>query len=67
MSLATSVIRVIFYFGPLVFAFGFLAPLTAQVIERIGWTPPFGLTPLVTGLIVAGVLGGAAQLRGRWT
>lgn len=66
MSVAISAIKVIFYLGPLVFAFGFLAPLVAQIIDRTGWAPPFGLSPLVTGLIVAAVAGGAAQLRGRW-
>lgn len=59
-------LRTVFYFGPLIFAFGFLTPLTAQIIERAGWTPPLGLTPLAAGLVVAAVLGGAAQIRGRW-
>ena len=61
-----TVIRTIFYFGPLLFAFGFMAPLIAQVIGRMGWTPPFGLSALMTGLIVAGALGTIAQIRGRW-
>lgn len=61
-----SAIRTIFYFGPLIFAFGFLAPLIAQVITRLDWTPPFGLSALMTGLIVAGLLGTIAQVRGRW-
>ena len=61
-----QVIKSIFYFGPLLFGFGFLAPLTAQLIVAAGWTPPLGLTPLVSGLIVGGVLGLMAQIRGRW-
>jgi len=48
------------------FAAGFLAPLTAQVIAAAGWTPPFGLSPLGCGFIVAAALGIPAQIRGRW-
>jgi len=40
--------------------------LIAQVITTMAWTPPFGLTPLVTGLILGGGLGLLAQIRGRW-
>lgn len=61
-----ALVKTIFYFGPLIFAVGFLAPLTMQVIERSGWTPPFGQTPLSIGLLVAVLLGVPAQLRGRW-
>ena len=61
-----QVIKTIFYFGPLLFGFGFLAPLTAQFIVAVGWTPPLGLTPLLSGLIVGGGLGVIAQIRGRW-
>lgn len=60
------VIKAIFYVGPLLFGFGLLTPLTAQVIQAMDWTPPFGLTPLMTGLIVGGTLGLFAQIRGRW-
>ena len=59
-------IRLIFRFGPLIFAFGFLAPLTAQLIQAAGVTTPFGLSPLIIGLILAAVAGGIAQVRGRW-
>lgn len=65
-SALSVVIKKIFEFGPLLFAFGFLAPLITQTIIRSGWTPPFGLTALATGLIVAGLLGMVAQIRGRW-
>ena len=50
-------LKLLFYFGPLLFAAGFLAPLTAQVIAAAGWTPPFGLSPLGCGFIVAAALG----------
>ena len=59
-------LKLLFYFGPLVFAAGFLAPLTAQVIAAAGWTPPFGLSPLGCGFVVAAALGIPAQIRGRW-
>lgn len=61
-----QVIKTIFDLGPLIFAFGFITPLTAQLIERAGWTPPFGMSPLVIGLLIASLLGGIAQVRGRW-
>ena len=61
-----QVIKSIFYVGPLLFGFGFLAPLVSQVIQAVSWTPPFGLTPLMTGLIVGGGYGMIAQIRGRW-
>ena len=61
-----QLIKSIFYFGPLIFGFGFLAPLISQIIQAVGWTPPFGLTPLMTGLLVGGTLGLIAQYRGRW-
>lgn len=61
-----SVIKAIFYLGPLLFGLGFLAPLAAQIIQAMGWTPPFGLTPLLTGLIIGGTLGLIAQIRGTW-
>ena len=61
-----QLIKTIFDYGPLIFGFGFLAPLIAQIIEAANWTLPFGLTPLTTGLILGGTLGLLAQVRGRW-
>jgi hypothetical protein len=61
-----QVIKAIFYIGPLLFGLGFVAPLTAQIIQAAAWTPPFGLTPLMAGLMVGGTLGLIAQYRGRW-
>ena len=51
---------------PLLFALGFLVPVIAQGIERLGWTPPLGLSPLAVGLIIGGGWGLFAQLKGRW-
>ena len=59
-------LKSVFYFGPLIFAVGFLAPLAAQLIESTGWTPPLGLSLLSAGFLIAAALGIPAQLRGRW-
>ena len=61
-----KIIELIFHYGPLVFAFGFLAPLFAEIVTRTQWTPPFSLSPMFFGLIAAGALGLIAQIRGRW-
>ena len=62
----TFVLKTIFQYGALVFAFGFIAPLTMQIVTRAGIDLPFGLSPLMAGLILAAVWGGIAQYRGRW-
>lgn len=61
-----KIIRQLLVFQPFLFGIGFLAPLTAQVIDRAGWTPPFGLSSLLCGLIVGAGLGALANVRGRW-
>ena len=59
-------IKQIFHYGPLLFAFGFIAPLTAQIIEHAGWLLPLGLSPLMIGFGLAAVWGTTAQIRGTW-
>ena len=61
-----QVVKTVFYFGPLIFGLGFIAPLSAQIIDAILWIPPFGLSSLTIGLITGGALGLLAQFRGRW-
>ena len=61
-----QIIKTIFYIGPLLFAFGFIWPLTTQIITALGWTPPFGLTPFWAGFTLAAVWGIYAQWRGTW-
>ncbi|MEM5517937.1 hypothetical protein WNY37_13345 [Henriciella sp. AS95] len=61
-----NIVKELYKVGPLIFAFGFLAPLCAQLIERTGAPTPFDLTPLATGFLVAALLGIPAQIRGRW-
>jgi hypothetical protein len=62
----TKTIRYVYLLGPLVFAVGFLIPLTAQLITANDWTPPLGLSPLEAGFFGALIFGIPAQLRGRW-
>lgn len=59
-------ITTIFYFGPLLFAVGFIAPLTAQILRSFEITPPFGVSPLMAGLCLGGVWGLYAQIKGSW-
>lgn len=61
-----KIVQQLLFFQPLIFGLGFLAPLTAQIIERAGWVPPFGVSALVCGLLVGGGLGALANVRGRW-
>ncbi|MEO0817129.1 MAG: hypothetical protein AAFX86_07445 [Pseudomonadota bacterium] len=61
-----SIIKAVFYLGPLLFGLGFIAPLVAQSISAMGIAPPFGLSPLMVGLITGAGYGALAQVRGRW-
>ena len=61
-----AAIRKVFRLGPLFFAVGFLTPLAAQIIAAAAIEPPFGLSPLMAGFILAMAVGIPAQLRGRW-
>lgn len=59
-------IRTLFYFGPLIFAIGFLTPLITQILVRTGYSEIFGLSALTVALIVSGGYGLFAQITGRW-
>ena len=61
-----AILRLFHAYGPLVFALGFLMPLCAQLLSASGTPLPFGMSPLLAGLLIAGALGIPAQLRGRW-
>lgn len=61
-----TTIKTIFYFGPLLFGLGFIAPLAAQILERLEAPLPFSLTPLIAGLILGAAWGTYAQIKGRW-
>jgi hypothetical protein len=60
------VLKNILHFMPLIFGIGFLGPLLAQFITLFDWQAPFGLAPLTAGLILGGIWGAFAQIKGRW-
>ena len=53
-------------FITLFFAFGFLTPVITAAIIAIGWQLPFGLSPIILALLVAGPWGLIAAYKGRW-
>ncbi len=61
-----SVVKSLFFFGPLFFGLAFLAPLVAQVMVRLDVNAPVALSPLQSGLIIGTVLGLIATYRGKW-
>ena len=61
-----KLVKVLFDSGPLLFGLCFLAPLVAQSLAAAGMAAPLGLSPLAFGLLLGGVLGVIAQVRGRW-
>ncbi|MBW8815007.1 MAG: hypothetical protein JF588_16425 [Caulobacterales bacterium] len=51
---------------PLLFGIGFIAPLIAQLVERVVPGAEQAQWPLLTGLAIGGSWGALAILRGRW-
>jgi hypothetical protein len=51
---------------PLIFGIGFVAPLSAQLLERVVPGAAQAQWPLVAGLAIGGSWGAIANLRGRW-
>ena len=66
VSLGGKALLVIYAVMPLLFGLCFLGPLIWQIIEAMAWTPPFGLSAMVCGLIIGGIWGLIAQITGRW-
>jgi len=66
IPMLTRILKTGFYFGPLLFGLLFIPPVTAQLITMLGWIPPLGLTPLLTGFVLGGTWGLYAQIRGSW-
>lgn len=51
---------------PFVFGIGFVAPLIAQLLERVIPGAAQAQWPLAAGLAIGGSWGAVANLRGRW-
>jgi hypothetical protein len=60
------VLKLVLTLMPMIFALGFLAPVIAQSMDALGWTAPFALSNIMFALIIAGILGLSAQVRGSW-
>jgi hypothetical protein len=56
----------LFQFMPLIFGVGFLAPLIAQIMDKLHLHGPFGASSLVVGLVIGLLWGGFAVWKGRW-
>lgn len=61
-----AVLKQILAWMPFFFGIGFIAPLTAQLMQLWQIPVPFGLSPIVFGLIFGGAWGLVANIRGRW-
>ena len=61
-----AVLRRIYKLGPMIFGLGFLTPLAAQILQASEVPLPFGMPPLLAGLLIAMAFTVPAQLRGRW-
>lgn len=61
-----AVMKQILAWMPFFFGIGFIAPLTAQLMELWSIPAPFSLSPIQFGLIFGGAWGLIANIRGRW-
>jgi hypothetical protein len=61
-----TVIITLIKFLPLIFGVGFVAPLVGQGLIHIGIDRVWGMSSLVTGLLVGGTWGAIATKTGRW-
>ena len=52
--------------GPLFFGVGFITPLIATLITRLGLEQLFGLYPIWIGVALGGAWGLYAKFRGSW-
>ncbi|MBJ7408775.1 MAG: hypothetical protein JHD15_00190 [Phenylobacterium sp.] len=59
-------IETLFFLMPLIFGFGFIAPLLSQLIVTAGLADRITVSPLLVGLVFGGVWGGYATWKGRW-
>ena len=61
----TGAIRKLFGVMPFLFGIGFIAPLTAQLLQAAG-LEPFGLSPLAVAVPFGAAWGLYANIKGRW-
>ena len=61
-----AILKSLVWLLPLIFGVGFLAPVIAEGMTATGMEPPLGLGALAFGLLVGGVWGAFATLKGRW-
>lgn len=61
-----KILTAVLNFLPLIFAFGFVVPVMAQLMSAADIAAPFGLSTLVFALLVGGLWGLFAQIKGRW-
>lgn len=66
MPLLEFIVKKTLHFMPILFGFLFFGPLFAQIMDKIGWQQPLGLSTLTLGLIVGGAWGLFAFVRGSW-
>lgn len=52
--------------GPILFGIGFMAPVIAALIAALDMQPPFGVQPILVGLLIGASWGLVARWRGTW-
>lgn len=61
-----SAVKQLFYWMPLLFGIGFIAPLIAQSLAYWQMPAPWGMSAIAFGLLIGAPWGLYATLRGRW-
>ena len=64
--MAALVTRKLLLWMPFLFGIGFIAPLTVQTMHYWNISAPFGLSPLLFGMLFGGAWGLYANIKGRW-
>jgi hypothetical protein len=62
----TGGIRKLFAVMPFLFGIGFIAPLTAQLLQAVGYDSVLGVSSIALGLAFGGAWGLYANIKGRW-
>jgi len=56
----------LFFVMPFLFGIGFIAPVTAELMNLCHVTAPLGLSPIAFGLVFGGLWGLYATVKGSW-